>query len=586
MTRQLHLGPGFNLPVDVITSKIAILAQSGAGKSTTAADLVEELLKAGQQVVILDPKGDWYGLRSSVDGKSAGFPVTVFGGLHGDLPLYPESGVLVANLIVSEGISAVLDVSDFDSDAQRHRFTTDFALAFYKAKQRSKSPVLFVIEEADESCPQQMVEPTEARMVGAIKRIAKLGRFCGIGVLMVSQRAADVNKKILSQMQILVAMRTWHETDLKAIKAALKDQVPKDLFDEIMAALPSLETGEGYVVAPHLKLKVKVRFRPRETFDAGETPKVGQARREAKVLAAVKLQELRDRMAIEVERAKADDPKQLREELKKANGEVQRLQRELQSRPTGPPKVIERVVTVEKVPARAKRAFAKLQGAMGELDLALEEPDVIKAEQARAADKAVVQVVAQAPGSRFPHVRVQPPRPPPAARPPSEGGVDGPAQRILDALVDLEGIGVSEPEQELVAFLAGYTHLRSKGFTNPRGALNSAGHVRYADGRLALTDSGRALAKKEPAAVDDEALQARVCQLLGGATERILRPLIETYPGGIPRPDLAEQAGYGHVRSKGFTNALGRLRTLGFITYQGDQVVAQSVLFPTRRQAA
>jgi hypothetical protein len=577
MTRQLHLGKGFTLPIDLITAKTAILAQSGAGKSTAGAGIVEELTKAGQQFVVLDPKGDWWGIRSSADGKTAGLPVTIFGGLHGDLPIYPDSGATIANIIVDEGISAVVDVSDFDSDAQRHRFTTDFAKAFYRAKLRSKSPVLFIIEEADESCPQQLVEATEAQMVGALKRIVKLGRFCGIGPMMVSQRSADVNKKILSQMQVLVVMRTWHETDLKAIKAALKDQVNKELFDEIITALPGMEPGEAYVVAPIWKLKQRVRFRERETFDAGETPKVGETRREPKVLAPVQLDALRVRLAAEIERAKADDPKQLRDDLQKSRKEVQRLQGELERRPSGPPKVIEKTVTVEKVPARVKRAYTKLQSAVAELDLALEEPDVIRAETARPPPAVVPMAVDRKAWAALD-------KPPAGSKP--TGGVSGAEQRILDALVDLDGIGVQEPEQELVAFLAGYTHLRSKGFTNPRGALHSAGHVHYAGGRLSLTDSGRALAKNEPAPVNDLALQARVCQLLGGATERVLRPLIAAYPGGINRQDLAEQAEYGHVRSKGFTNALGRLRTLGFIDYRGDQVVAQPVLFPTRRATA
>jgi hypothetical protein len=50
----------------------------------------------------------------------------------------------------------------------------------------------------------------------------------------------------------------------------------------------------------------------------------------------------------------------------------------------------------------------------------------------------------------------------------------------------------------------------------------------------------------------------------------------------VRREQLAAAADYGHVRSKGFLNALGRLRTLGFVTYQAGDVVATPVLFLER----
>jgi DNA helicase HerA-like ATPase len=55
----LEIAPNFLLPVEVVTETLAIIANRGAGKSSTAVVLVEELHGAGQPVVILDPKGDW-----------------------------------------------------------------------------------------------------------------------------------------------------------------------------------------------------------------------------------------------------------------------------------------------------------------------------------------------------------------------------------------------------------------------------------------------------------------------------------------------------------------------------------------------
>src|SRR3990167_10087608 len=97
---QLKISKEISLPLDIVTQTIAILAKRRAGKSYTARKLVEQLLKANQQVVFVDPKGDQWGLRSSADGKSPGFPIIILGGEHGDAPLEVNAGEVVAKLVV------------------------------------------------------------------------------------------------------------------------------------------------------------------------------------------------------------------------------------------------------------------------------------------------------------------------------------------------------------------------------------------------------------------------------------------------------------------------------------------------------
>lgn len=574
---SLRLGDGFTLPVDAMTGKLAILAQSGAGKTNTAVVLVEEILDAKQQVIVLDPKGDWWGLKSSADGKSEGYPVTVFGGLHGDLPIFPESGATIARLLVEEGISAVIDVSDFETDGQRHRFTTDFALAFYKAKQRNKSPVLFILEEADESCPQQMVEATEARMIGAIKRIAKLGRFCGIGFLLVSQRAADVNKKVLSQAGIIVAMRTWHETDLKAIAASLKQQIPKALFDEVMAALPSLDVGEGFVVSPGLGIKRRVKFRLRRTFDAGETPKVGQVRREPKVLAPVRLEALREQLAAEVERAKADDPAELRKQLKAAQAELSK------AKATPAIRVEERVIekAVPFVPEEIKAFLAHVADtAPGLAKLAASGPGVL-AVAGRMPPAPPVQPSKVPPPGIV--VKSGAPRPVKAIRrgspAPASGDLSRPQQAILDGLAFFESVGIHEPTRAQVALSAEVSH-NSGGFRANVSTLSGKSLLHYpTEGCLALTEDGRAIARAPETPPTEEALQESLMNRVSGPQAAILRELLRVHPDDLPRDQLAEAVGVA-ATSGGFRANVSTLSGLGLVTYPTEgRVKASPALF-------
>src|SRR5437870_736353 len=99
---MLRISPELELPVEVVTETLAILAKRGAGKTYTASVLVEEMLEARLQVVVVDPIGAWYGLRSSADGKGPGYPIAIIGGDHGDVPLEAAGGHVVADLVVDE----------------------------------------------------------------------------------------------------------------------------------------------------------------------------------------------------------------------------------------------------------------------------------------------------------------------------------------------------------------------------------------------------------------------------------------------------------------------------------------------------
>src|SRR5580704_11360785 len=127
----LHVGPGLDLPADAITQSIALLAVRRAGKSNAAAVIAEEMHHAGLPWVAIDPKGDWWGLRSSGDGTGPGLPIPIFGGLHGDLALPPEAGAMVAELIAEQNLTCILDVSEFESKVQQMRFLADFATRLF-----------------------------------------------------------------------------------------------------------------------------------------------------------------------------------------------------------------------------------------------------------------------------------------------------------------------------------------------------------------------------------------------------------------------------------------------------------------------
>src|SRR5579883_2882792 len=97
--KSLKIASTLSLPAEAVSQTFGILGIRGSGKTNTSVVMVEEMLSLGLQVVVLDPLDVWHGLRTSKDGKSAGFAITVIGGEHADLPLEPGSGSLIADFV-------------------------------------------------------------------------------------------------------------------------------------------------------------------------------------------------------------------------------------------------------------------------------------------------------------------------------------------------------------------------------------------------------------------------------------------------------------------------------------------------------
>jgi uncharacterized protein len=322
VTRSLRLSPDVALPLDAVTQKLAFLGRTGSGKTYAATKLAELFGDAGAQFIALDPVGKWWSLRLSADGKSAGLDVPVFGGLHGDLPLEPLMGARIADLIVDRQLSAVLDVSQFEHNTDKARFAEAFATRLFFRKKSEPSAVHLFVEEAQEFVPQHP-QGEEKRMLGAFERLIKLGRNFGIGASLISQRPQEINKKALNQTECLLVFQTTGIHERKAIDAWIADN---GIEEDVAALLPSLGTGQARVWSPAwLRVSLTTTIAAKRTFDASATPKVGARKVEVKALTPIDIVEITKSLADAVERAKADDPRELRRriaELEKAKPKV------------------------------------------------------------------------------------------------------------------------------------------------------------------------------------------------------------------------------------------------------------------------
>ena len=327
---KLKLAKDLSLPVDVVTQVIAVLAKRRAGKSYTMRKLVEELHDAGQQIVLVDPKGDQWGLRSGADGKSPGKPILILGGEHGDLPLEAGAGELTARLVVEERVSVLLDLSQFRKNELAH-FMTDFLENLYrlKAQEKFRTPMMLVVDEADAIAPQKP-QANEARMLGAIEDIVRRGGQRGIGCTLVTQRSAVLNKNVLTQAQMLVVLRTIAPQDIAAMKAWIEVHGTIEQGKTLIESLPSLPVGDAWFWSPGWPTNdgifQRARVLPIVTFDSGATPAPGQKRVMPKTLADVDIEKLKGLMAETIEKKNANDPKLLKQKIAKLEADLKKLE--------------------------------------------------------------------------------------------------------------------------------------------------------------------------------------------------------------------------------------------------------------------
>ncbi len=270
---ELDVSGGLRLPLTAVTETFAILAKRGAGKTNTAGALTEEMVGAGQQVIVLDPTGVWWGLRSAASGHGGGLPVVIVGGDHADLPLQQSSGRAVARLLVAERASAVLDLSGLSKTGARE-LVADFLEELYAA---NRAPVHLVVDEADLFAPQRQPK-NMVRLAGAMEDIARRGRAHGIGLTLICQRAASLSWDVLSQAEVLVALRVTNPRDVGAIEEWIKLHADVDEARDVKASLPSLPIGTAWVWSPGwLETLQRVPVRARRTFDSSATPVPGAA---------------------------------------------------------------------------------------------------------------------------------------------------------------------------------------------------------------------------------------------------------------------------------------------------------------------
>lgn len=204
---------------------------------------------------------------------------TPLGGLINELDylreveIFAEAGTKMEDLI-KKGKTTIINLKGTPPDIQALIVNRICTYLFELRKQDKIPPLMLVAEEAHNFCPQQ----GQVASSKIFRTIASEGRKFGLGLTVVSQRPAKVDKNVLSQCNTQIILKVTNPNDLKAITASVEG-----LTTGMMDDIQRLPIGTAIITGGKITMPLFVEIRPRESKHGGESVTVVE-RRSAKGL--------------------------------------------------------------------------------------------------------------------------------------------------------------------------------------------------------------------------------------------------------------------------------------------------------------
>lgn len=182
-------------------------------------------------------------------------------------PASIDLGKILAQLIgkiIGEGEKTkdirILDISGLPNEvagplaAMLARLLFQYKI-YQNTAERTRDPILLVCEEAHRYVPDRG-EAEYAAAQTAIRRIAREGRKYGVGLMLVSQRPADVEGTVISQCGTWLVLRLTNAADQQHVARFLPDGL-----SGMTKSLPNLGQQEAVFVGEGASLPARVRIR-------------------------------------------------------------------------------------------------------------------------------------------------------------------------------------------------------------------------------------------------------------------------------------------------------------------------------------
>jgi uncharacterized protein len=165
--------------------------------------------------------------------------------------------------IVSPGTCSIINLRGIPAEIQSilvFKLTKDL---FEMRKRGGLPPFFLVLEEAHNFCPERSFGETTASKT--IRTIASEGRKFGLGLCVISQRPARLDKSVISQCTTQIILKVTNPNDLKAISSSVEG-----LTLEAEKEIANLPIGTALITGI-VEVPLLVNVRPRKTLHGGHS---------------------------------------------------------------------------------------------------------------------------------------------------------------------------------------------------------------------------------------------------------------------------------------------------------------------------
>lgn len=167
------------------------------------------------------------------------------------------------NSIIKQSQASIVSLKGVEPYVQE-TFVAGLLRDLFEARKREEIPPFFlVLEEAHNFCPEASLGKLKSSSI--IRTLAGEGRKFGIGLCVISQRPAKIDKNVISQCSTQILLKITNPNDLKSVIAS-SEGVDSASEQEIQR----LNIGTCLLTGV-LDIPLKVNVRPRMSKHGGET---------------------------------------------------------------------------------------------------------------------------------------------------------------------------------------------------------------------------------------------------------------------------------------------------------------------------